>query len=106
MGKSTIITQIRSKFSEQRCSQISQLMAVLSNPVRFHILCALRYQPFTVSELVELTEARVSNVSQQLKMMLLAGYLAKERRGKQIYYKLQEQRIALLLNQLETLYPK
>ncbi len=106
MGESTTITQIRLKFSEQRCTQVAQLMAVMSNPIRFHILCALRCEPFTVSELVEITEAGVSNVSQQLKMMLLAGYLVKERRGKRIYYKLQEQRIALLLNQLEELFPE
>jgi DNA-binding transcriptional ArsR family regulator len=100
-----IIERIKAKFNDERCDQVAQLMSVMSNPIRFHLLCALSCESFTVSELVELTGAGVSNVSQQLKIMTLAGYLRKERRGKQTHYILQEQRISLLLDQLEQLFP-
>ncbi|MGM0431687.1 MAG: ArsR/SmtB family transcription factor [Spirochaetota bacterium] len=99
------IEKIQAKFDDERCSRVAQLMSVMSNPVRFHILCALSCDVFTVSELVELTGAGLSNVSQQLKIMTLAGYLVKERRGKQIFYRLQEDRIRILLEQLEQLFP-
>jgi ArsR family transcriptional regulator len=100
-----VFERIRQKFDDNRCAKVAQLMSVMSNPVRFHILCALSCQSFTVSELVELTGAKTSNVSQQLKIMLLAGYLVKQRRGKKIYYELKEKRITFLLDQLEDLYP-
>ncbi|MCF7953986.1 MAG: metalloregulator ArsR/SmtB family transcription factor [Spirochaetales bacterium] len=103
--KTETIEKIKARFSEDRCSQVARMMSIMSNPIRFHILCALSFEPFTVSELVELSGARLSNVSQQLKMMTLAGYLVKERRGKQIYYQLQEKRISQLLGELEKMFP-
>ncbi len=100
-----LIEKIKSRFSEDRCSQVERMMSIMSNQVRFHILCALNFEAFTVTELVEITGAQVSNVSQQLKMMTLAGYLEKERKGKQIYYHLKEKRISQLIHELEDMFP-
>ncbi len=99
------INKIRSRFTEDRCAQVERMMSIMSNQVRFHILCALNFEAFTVSELVEITGSQASNVSQQLKMMTLAGYLEKERNGKQIYYHLKEKRISQLIRELEDMFP-
>lgn len=100
-----IIRVIKSRFQDIRCSRVEHLINMMANPVRFHILCALTEQPFTVSQLVSICEANLSNVSQQLKMMWVAGYVDKERKGKQILYWLKDQRIAALIRNLEKLYP-
>lgn len=104
--RSSVISTIRSRFSDIRCSRAMQLLSVMANPVRIHILCALTEQSFTVGELVDICSATLSNVSQQLKMMWMAGYLNKERRGKQIYYSLKDQRIHEIIKHLETLYQR
>lgn len=100
-----LIENLKKRFMDKRCTHIEQLMSIMSNPVRFHILCALNFESFTVTDLVELTGAKMSNISQQLKMMTLSGYLIKERRGKQIYYTLVDKRISRLISELEKLFP-
>ncbi len=100
-----VIDKIKERFTDIRCSRVMQLINVMANPVRTHILCALTMQPFTVTELVEISDSTVSNVSQQLKMMWMAGYVDKERHGKKIVYRLKDERISSLIGYLEGLYP-
>lgn len=100
----TMIEGIKARFHDIRCSRVMQLINIMSSPIRTHILCALTRHEFTVTELVDICESTVSNVSQQLKMMWMAGYLEKQRRGKQIYYSLKDERIASLIGFLEDLY--
>ncbi len=102
--KSEIMTSIKERFDETRCLQVERMLSIMSNPVRFHILCALARASFSVSELVELTGGKLSNVSQQLKMMTLAGYIVKERLGKQSIYTLRDERIGKLIKKLEELF--
>jgi len=102
----TLIRQIKQRFSEERCNEVQLLLSTMANPIRFHILCALRVHPFTVTELVEIADANLSNVSQQLKMMWLAGYLAKEKKGKQVYYRMADKRIDSLVGFMEELFPR
>lgn len=103
--RAAVIDKIKERFTDIRCSRVMQLINVMANPVRTHILCALTMQPFTVTELVEISDSTVSNVSQQLKMMWMAGYVDKERHGKQIVYRLKDERISSLIGYLEGLYP-
>ncbi|MBL7005881.1 MAG: winged helix-turn-helix transcriptional regulator [Spirochaetia bacterium] len=102
--KSEIMKNIKERFDEDRCSRVERMLSIMSNPVRFHILCALERESFSVSELVELTGGKLSNVSQQLKMMTLAGYVAKERLGKQSIYTIKDEKIGKLIKKLEELF--
>ena len=102
--KAEIMKSIKEHFDENKCIQVEKMLSIMSNPVRFHILCALVRVPFSVSELVELTEGKLSNVSQQLKMMTLAGYIRKERIGKQSIYTLSDERIRELIEKLEIIF--
>ena len=102
--KSEIMKSIKERFDEARCLKVERMLSIMSNPVRFHILCALERDSFSVSELVELTGGKLSNVSQQLKMMTLAGYVRKERLGKQSIYTLSDDRIGELIKKLEELF--
>ena len=101
-----IMDVIKARFASVRCTNVEQLLSIMANPIRFHILCALSMQQFTVNELVDLSGANLSNVSQQLKMMWMAGYLDKERNGKQIYYRLKDDRIEKIIRFFETLFPE
>lgn len=104
LERKDLITKIQDRFKDVRCAQVEQLLSVMSNPLRFHILCALTQGEFTVTELVEITSAKNSNLSQQLKIMTMAGYLTKVRRGKEIIYTLADQRIHKTIALLETIF--
>ncbi len=93
------IARIRRRFSaEERCTRILNMLDVVSNPYRFKIICVLAEGDFPVSEIVELVKGKTSNISQQLKILTLSGYLSKERRGKQIYYSLKDQNVKALFD--------
>lgn len=84
---------------------MQQLLSTLSNPIRFRILCALRVGAFTVTELVEVTDSHLSNINQHLKMMWMAGYISKDRQGKQVYYALANSRGREAIEFFEEMYP-
>lgn len=102
--KQKIMGSIIARFNNEKCLNVERMLSIMSNPIRFHILCALAMDTFTVTELVYLTKGKVSNISQQLRIMTLAGYLAKERKGKQIYYSIADIRIIELIHFLEHLF--
>jgi DNA-binding transcriptional ArsR family regulator len=102
--KQLIMSSIIARFNNEKCQNVERMLSIMSNPIRFHILCALSMDSFTVSELVYLTKGKLSNISQQLRIMTLAGYLTKEREGKQIYYSISDLRIVEMIQFLEHLF--
>lgn len=98
------VSRIKKRFGNaDRCSKIQNMLDVVSNPYRFKIICVLAEGDFPVSEIVELVEGKTSNISQQLKILTLSGYLKKERRGKQIYYSLMDNNVKSLFEFLHSL---
>lgn len=70
--RSHMVEEIRSQYSERRCTDVQQLLSTLSNPIRFRMLCALRAHSFTVGELVDITGSQLSNISQPRRCYLIA----------------------------------
>ncbi|HHI67994.1 MAG TPA: transcriptional regulator [Planctomycetes bacterium] len=70
------------------CYVMRDFMAHFANPVRLKILCRLAGGSACVTELVEATKEKQSTVSQQLKNLLLAGFIAKQREGSRVYYRI------------------
>lgn len=100
-----IIEEIKTQYSEERCTEIQQLLSTMANPIRFRILCTLRVRSFSVTEIVAITDSNLSNVSQHLKMMWFAGYITRERHGKRVTYALADERVAQAIDLLENMYP-
>lgn len=59
--------------SEEERRQLAELFMALSHPLRLHLIEALLEQPRTVSELVRLTGAGQTSVSQHLTMLMRYG---------------------------------
>ena len=98
---------IKDKFtrSAETCQEVLQILSLFSNQTRFQILCLLREDNFCVSDIADIiSEAKISNVSQQLKMLTLAGILRKTRREKQVFYQLVDDKIRRLIDFLHTEY--
>jgi ArsR family transcriptional regulator len=86
------------------CERVLRMFALFGNEYRFKILCLLARGEACVRQIVDGVGSRYSNVSQQLKMLTLAGYLSKERRKKQTFYRLESADIREVLAFLESRY--
>jgi len=85
----------------KRCEKVLGMFSLFSNEKRFKILCVLSEGDFCVNEIVRLVGGKSSNISQQLKLLSLAGYLEKKREERSIYYHLRDQRIKKVLHFLK-----
>ncbi|MEM9838084.1 MAG: metalloregulator ArsR/SmtB family transcription factor [Pseudomonadota bacterium] len=67
------------------------LFKALSDPVRIAIVCTLaaRTEPLNVSSLTGCCGVDMSGVSRHLKILLQAGILSADKRGREVYYSLQ-----------------
>ena len=64
----------------------AQLLHGLSDPSRLRILEVLRGDEKRVSDLVEATELSQPNVSRHLACLWGCGLVAREKRGREVYY--------------------
>jgi len=87
----------------EACHEMMSMLSLVSNQARFRILCLLTIGEFCVNDIVRLVKGKGSNISQQLKMLALAGYVSSQRVGKQIYYKLEDEKVRSLIEFLHEL---
>ncbi len=87
------------------CEKVIGRFQLIANKARFRILCLLREDWFSVNEIVEVIQAgKLTNVSQQLKMLTLAGLLEKKKEGRKVLYTLKDEAIRDMINFLEKQY--
>lgn len=71
----------------------------LAGPSRLRILAVLREGPRTVGELVDAVGMEQSAVSHQLRLLREAGFVAADRRGRHVAYRLFDAHVPALLDQ-------
>jgi DNA-binding transcriptional ArsR family regulator len=81
----------------------AKLFRGFSDPSRLSILEALRAGPRSVSEIVEATGLSQSNASNHLSCLLDCGLVSREQRGRYVYYRLGDERVAELLEMADQL---
>ena len=69
----------------------AELFGVLSTPLRLRILNAICDQEKSVKQIVQAAGSTQPNVSQHLKVLYIAGVIAKRRVGMQMYYRVQSE---------------
>ncbi len=79
------------------CLWIRDFVAHFANPVRLKLLCRLMDGRACVSELMEATGEKQSTVSQQLKHLLMAGLVDRERVGTRVYYEISDPAVPELM---------
>jgi DNA-binding transcriptional ArsR family regulator len=75
----------------------AKLFRGFSDPSRLSILEALREEPRSVSEIVEITGLSQPNASNHLACLLDCGLVAREQQGRFAYYRLSDPRVGALL---------
>ncbi len=78
-----------------------QIVSALGDRIRYAVLQRLMAGPATVSELVALTGAAQSKVSNHLTLLRDAGLVASNRRGRQMSYALADHTVASVIEALE-----
>jgi DNA-binding transcriptional ArsR family regulator len=74
----------------------AELFAVLSTPIRLHILSALCEQEKSVSQLLLEIDTTQPNLSQHLAVLFKTGVLAKRKDGTQVIYRVQSEKAVAL----------
>lgn len=67
--------------------------AVLSAPLRLHVLSSLCHGEKNVSELLADIPTTQPNMSQHLTILYKAGFVGKRRKGNQVYFAITDERI-------------
>ena len=80
------------------------LLKLLGNEDRLLLLCRLAQGECNVGQLEEMLEIRQPTLSQQLRVLRLAGLVATRKEGKQVYYRMANEAAMAVINTLYTLY--
>jgi ArsR family transcriptional regulator len=86
-------SEIREVFADNgsMCSEVIKNLELVSNPVRLRTVCMLMHGEYCVADIVNAAgEGSATNVSQQLRMLRLAGVVETRRSGKQVFYRLKD----------------
>ncbi|WP_095013048.1 ArsR/SmtB family transcription factor [Tsuneonella mangrovi] len=65
----------------------AEVLRAVAHPVRLQILCAIKDEPHSVSEIEEATGIAQPGLSQQLAILRKASLVITRRDGKKIYYR-------------------
>jgi DNA-binding transcriptional ArsR family regulator len=90
----------------ERAKDASAFLKALSHETRLSILCLLREEDKSVTDLEELLLLRQSSVSQQLARLRLDGLVRAKRDGKVVRYSLANDGVGLILGTLHVLFCK
>jgi len=99
--------EIKNRFqgNEIVCENVMDIFSLISNKTRFRILCALKEGDFCVNEIVDLIQlGKISNVSQQLRLLSMAKIIENQRDQKKIIYHLKDEKVRKMIAFLEENY--
>jgi ArsR family transcriptional regulator len=92
------------QFPTENIGEATRLLRAVAHELRLAILCHLGEGPRTVSELMALTGASQSNLSQHLAKMRMMGLLRCKRHSQQMVYQLADPAFAQIIEALRNIY--
>jgi DNA-binding transcriptional ArsR family regulator len=72
-------------------------LKVMAHPVRLRIVNILMQGEFAVRQIAEMCEVSPNQACEHLRLMKGHGFLSSERRGKEVFYKIESPRLPSLL---------
>ncbi len=103
----TIGQQLKERYIQNQsvCEKVVNIFSLMSNKIRFRVLCVLAMEDFCVNEIIEIIGCgKQSNVSQQLKLLVMSGLVTRKKDGTQMIYQLKDDNIRELIRFLENKY--
>jgi len=92
------------QFPNEKIVDAARLLRGVAHELRLSILCHLGEQTLTVSQLMALTGASQSNLSQHLAKMRMMGLLRCERKSQQVFYQLADPAFAQIIDALKVIF--
>lgn len=90
---------------DKKANEVSHVLKLISNKNRLLILCCLEEREYTVSELSKKIKGiTMPALSQHLSQLRLAGIIDSEKKGLNVYYRLNDLRILKVMKILKDLY--
>ncbi|WP_112906157.1 sulfite-sensing transcriptional repressor BigR [Rhizobium leguminosarum] len=87
-----------------RAGEVANLLKTLSHPARLMIVCSLVEGEHSVGELEEKLDVHQPHLSQHLTVLRGSGIVETRREGKQIFYRLTEEKAAQLVAALYDIF--
>lgn len=88
----------------ERAAEVAALLRVMAHPLRLMLACKLTEGEYVVGELERLLDIHQPALSQQLGVLREAGIVETRRDGKQIHYRLTQQKAAQLIEALYAIF--
>ena len=85
---------------EARAGEVAGLLKTLAHPVRLILACTLAQGEYSVGALEDRLDIHQPTLSQQLTVLREAGIVETRREGKQIFYRLTQEKAAKLIQAL------
>jgi len=89
---------------EVRSGEVAAILKTLAHPMRLMLACSLVEAEYAVGELEEKLDIHQPNLSQQLHVLRESGIVETRREGKQIFYRLTQEKAARLIEALFSIY--
>ena len=90
---------------EEQAKKMAELLKILANEYRLLILCALIQGPLAVGEIHKHTPGiTASALSQHLNLLKTAGILDSEKSGLNVVYRIQDERVVVLIGTIKEQY--
>jgi DNA-binding transcriptional ArsR family regulator len=87
-----------------RAEEVAALLKVMAHPVRLVLACKLAEGEYSVGELERLLDIHQPTLSQQLGILRETGVAETRRDGKQIFYRLTQQKASQLIEALYAIF--
>ncbi|WP_232786083.1 ArsR/SmtB family transcription factor [Nocardioides alpinus] len=99
VGHQSVGHQLPSSLDADAAQSVAATLRALANPSRLRILATLQAGPATVGDLMVALDIEQSAVSHQLKLLRDQGFVAAERHGRHIEYRLYDNHVGELIEQ-------
>ncbi len=93
-------------FNFKECRDASAFLRRLSHPTRLEILCCLTRGPTAVGNLAETLSLSQPTVSQFLSRMAREKIIKSDRRGRSVYYSINDKRVMFIMKDLRKIFCK
>src|SRR5438128_655302 len=89
----------RDRLGDEAALTVAAVLHGLATPSRLHLVVALQHGPLTVGELIDTVDMSQSAVSHQLRKLRDLGFVAAERHGRHIVYRLFDDHVIDIIEQ-------
>ena len=103
---SRIGTDLQSADMAERAGEVAALLKTLAHPARLMLVCSLVEGEYAVGALEAKLDLHQPHLSQHLTVLRDAGIVSTRREGKQIFYRLTEEKAAQLVAALYSIFCK